>query len=481
MNKKLLAASLGLALAATLSVAAPATAAPDPGYVVTCTAPQLEYPHLSSYAREQLGKTTIKVGANLTCESVEPLIVQATVTLQTRWFGFLWLTAQPGVPVSKTVVPGVPQTWGRDALFAETPCVPGWYRASLSLFVETADGPVPVEGNGQLSPEKYLDCKRTHVSMVIDDTGSMGNIIGSVSASLGSLIQSQPEDEDSRWSLTTFKDNPTFVGTTDDRGQALNWVNALTASGGGDCPEDALGGISNGLNALGTDPDTDKQMVVATDASAHGGDVDGIIAAAQAAGVHVNVLLAGDCDFAAAATAAPAASAASSPASYPYEVSSQVVLKRIAEETGGKYFFIPGGSTEDYTAALDAIFAGITHPGEDTTPPTVKLSGVPATIWSPNHKMVDVTPTVTATDDQDPNPVVRFVGVQVSQPDDGQGDGNTADDVQITSNGRILVRAERSATEGDRTYTITYRATDASGNTGFGSATVVVPKSNSSH
>ncbi|HEX8096121.1 MAG TPA: hypothetical protein VF542_20035, partial [Jatrophihabitans sp.] len=265
------------------------------------------------------------------------------------------------------------------------------------------------------------------------------------------------------------------IGTTEDRDQALSWVNGLRASGGDDCPEDALGGISSGLNALGTDPDTDKQMIVATDASAHGGDVSGIIAAAQASGARVNVLLTGDCGMSALA-AAPAVTATSA---FGPPVSSQVVLRRIAEETGGKYFFIPGGSRADFTAALDAIFAGIADPGEDTQPPTVRLSGVPSTIWSPNHKMVEVTPTVTATDNEDPNPVVKLVGVEVSQPDDGQGDGNTSDDVQVTADGRVFVRAERSATDGARIYTITYRATDRSGNIGFGSATVLVPKDNS--
>jgi hypothetical protein len=90
--------------------------------------------------------------------------------------------------------------------------------------------------------------------------------------------------------------------------------------------------------------------------------------------------------------------------------------------------------------------------------------------------MVEVTPTVTATDNVDPKPVVELVGVQVDQAEDGQGDGHTADDVQISSDGRIFVRAERSATGGSRTYTITYRAKDAAGNTGFASATVIVPK-----
>jgi hypothetical protein len=436
-------------------------------------------PHISTFNYKNHGTIDIKAGARGQCEAgSDPVIVTAQVYLEKEILPFVWLPVAFGAPVSKSIN-GVAPFWGVGELFAVlAPCVPGTYRSVLTRDSELEGTGIHFHlGEDLVGRATPIDCKRSQVSMVIDDTGSMSSVIGSVSSSLGSFIQSRPDDEYTRWDLTTFKDSPNYVGTTEDRDQALSWVGALTASGGDDCPEDALGGISNGLAALSADPDTDKQMIVATDASAHGGDIDGIISAAQASGTHVNVLLAGDCGYPSAA----ATTATTSPATadYPYEVSSQVVLRRIAEETGGRYFFIPGGSTADYTAALNAIFAGIANPGEDAQPPTVTVSGVPSTIWSPNHKMVEVTPTVTATDNEDPSPVVHLVGVTVSQPDDGQGDGSTSNDIVVTSDGRVFVRAERSATEGARTYTITYRATDRSGNTGFGSATVVVPKDNS--
>jgi hypothetical protein len=492
MKTRLLAAAVALTFVATVSVAAPATAteavpatateaalatateAAPLASVVTCHWSDAEYPHISSFNLRRNGMIDIKTSAQGSCESsTDPLFVTADMTLEKQNFFGFWSTVATGASITKSIQ-GNPQIWRRGELFAVTPCVPGTYRGTLSRSVQAEGGIAVILGEEIVSPPKVIDCKPRQVSMVIDDTGSMGGVIGSVSSSLSSFIQSSPEDEYTRWSLTTFKDSPTTVGTTEDRDQALSWVDGLSASGGDDCPEEALGGISSGLSALGTDPDTDKQMIVATDASAHGGDVDGIIAAAQASGTHVNVLLTGDCGYPSAAAVMAATTTA-----YPYEVSSQVVLRRIANETGGKYFFIPGGSTSDFTAALNDIFASIANPGEDTQPPTVTLSGVPTVIWSPNHKMVEVTPTVTATDNEDPNPVVKLVGVEVSQPDDGQGDGNTSGDVQVTADGRIFVRAERSATEGARTYTITYRATDRSGNNGFGSATVVVPRSKS--
>jgi hypothetical protein len=466
-----LGAGIGLVVATLVGVApASATSA------ITCDFSSPDTPHISAFNYTRNGTVDIKAGAEGTCvPSADPIIITAQVTLEKQVLGIAWTQVAEGVPVSKNIQDNAAH-WRRDQLFVLlSPCVPGTYRAILSREAELVGLGLHVHfGPDLIGQEQTLTCKPRNVSMVIDDTGSMAGVIGSVSTSLGSFIQSRPEDEYTRWSLTTFKDSPTYVGTTEEQGQALSWVHALSASGGNDCPEDALGGISTGLNALGNDPNTDKQMIVATDASAHGGDINGIIAAAQASGTHVNVLLAGDCGYPSAAAAM-----ASTTASYPYEVSSQVVLRQIAEATGGRYFFLPGGTTADYTAALNAIFSSIANPGEDTQPPAVTLNGVPSTIWSPNHKMVEVTPTVTATDDQDPSPVVRFVGVQVSQPDDGQGDGNTSGDVEVTPDGHIFVRAERSATGGARSYTITYWATDQAGNTGFGSATVVIPKDNS--
>ena len=58
--------------------------------------------------------------------------------------------------------------------------------------------------------------------------------------------------------------------------------------------------------------------------------------------------------------------------------------------------------------------------------------------------------------------------------DNTVGDGNTTNDIQI-ENGNIFLRAERSGLGTGRVYTITYKATDASGNSAQDSATVTVP------
>jgi hypothetical protein len=456
----------------------PEAAAQDPSAmasVTSCTWLTPEYPHISSFNLRNSGAIDIKTSTQGECNpSTDPVSVTAQMWLEKQTLGIFWFTYATGVPITKSIQ-NTPRTWGRGELLAVGPCVPGTYRGRLTRTAQVAGGIAFLLGDDIVSPAVQIDCKPKRVAMVIDDTGSMGGVIGSVKSTLASYISSTPEDEYTSWSLTTFKDSPSFVGTTEDKAEALSLVSGLSASGGGDCPEDVLGGIISGLGVLGADPDISKQMLVATDASAQYGDVDGIIASARASGVRVNVLLTGDCGMSAAAAVAP--SVTSLGFSGP-PLSSQVVLQRIAAETGGLYFFIPGGTTADFTNALNQIFANIANPTPtDTEPPAVTLSVTPDILWSPNHKMIAITPTITATDNVDPNPHVELVGVTMTEPDDAQGDGHTMNDVQVTPDGEIFVRSERSGKGGSRVYTITFRATDAAGNTAFASADVVVPKS----
>ena len=102
------------------------------------------------------------------------------------------------------------------------------------------------------------------------------------------------------------------------------------------------------------------------------------------------------------------------------------------------------------------------------------LTADPTILWPPNHKMVEIEVEAVAIDNADPNPQVEFVEVQVNEPDDIQGSGNTQGDVEI-SDGRLFVRAERSGTGQRRVYSIIYKATDAAGNSTHETVEVVVP------
>ncbi len=104
---------------------------------------------------------------------------------------------------------------------------------------------------------------------------------------------------------------------------------------------------------------------------------------------------------------------------------------------------------------------------QDTVSPEITLSVSPDTLWPPNHKMVLITPVITATDNCDPNPVIELTSITMNEGDET--------DIQVDDNGDIWLRAERSGTGDGRIYTITYTATDVSGNSAFAGATVTVP------
>jgi hypothetical protein len=113
----------------------------------------------------------------------------------------------------------------------------------------------------------------------------------------------------------------------------------------------------------------------------------------------------------------------------------------------------------------------------DTTPPVItSLSTSAPSLWPPNHKMVAVTVTATATDNAGPV-TTRILSVTSNEPDNGQGDGDTANDIQITGPMTVKLRAERSGNGNGRIYTITVEAEDGAGNATTGVVTVVVPKS----
>jgi hypothetical protein len=116
----------------------------------------------------------------------------------------------------------------------------------------------------------------------------------------------------------------------------------------------------------------------------------------------------------------------------------------------------------------------------DVTPPRLTVVLSPTTLWPPNHELVPITATITVSDDFDPNPKVELVSIVSNEPDGGLGDGDTSNDIQGAAFGTddrsFLLRAERSGNGSGRIYTVTYRATDASGNSRLVILQVVVPK-----
>jgi hypothetical protein len=111
----------------------------------------------------------------------------------------------------------------------------------------------------------------------------------------------------------------------------------------------------------------------------------------------------------------------------------------------------------------------------DTTPPEINATATPNILWPPNHKYVEVHVTVTVYDICDPSPTLTFISITSNEPDNSIGDGNTANDIVIVNDFTFNLRAERSGPGSGRIYTITYKATDVSGNYVMANVTVEVP------
>jgi endo-1,4-beta-xylanase len=81
----------------------------------------------------------------------------------------------------------------------------------------------------------------------------------------------------------------------------------------------------------------------------------------------------------------------------------------------------------------------------------------------------------------DQNPAIRLVSIASNESASAPGSGSTSPDVQGAAFGtddrQFQLRAERSGQGSGRIYTITYEATDASGNATSGTVTVTVPRS----
>ncbi|MBM7565802.1 OmpL47-type beta-barrel domain-containing protein [Paenibacillus sacheonensis] len=112
--------------------------------------------------------------------------------------------------------------------------------------------------------------------------------------------------------------------------------------------------------------------------------------------------------------------------------------------------------------AVKSIGAGV-----DRTAPTLTVTLDKTSIWPANHKMVPVQATVNASDAESGVKSVILTSIACSDPNAG------ADDIQAqigTSAASFSLRAEK-----DRSYTVTYTATDNAGNETVVTSVVTVP------
>jgi hypothetical protein len=132
----------------------------------------------------------------------------------------------------------------------------------------------------------------------IDATGGMGSIIDAVKEQATQIVNARlgTDEEPSKYVLVPFNDPGVGpVTVTTDANTFINALNALSASGGGDCPEFSQAGMLEGLAA--TDEDSDLFMF--TDASSKDSALAGTVCSlATSKDIRIYPILFGSCSSA---------------------------------------------------------------------------------------------------------------------------------------------------------------------------------------
>jgi subtilisin family serine protease len=146
---------------------------------------------------------------------------------------------------------------------------------------------------------------------------------------------------------------------------------------------------------------------------------------------------------------------------------------RVLHKEGGK--FVDRTSTANCAEASDlSIFAIATvDPNAiDSEVPQLTVTLSPSSLSPANNKLVTIAATIDVQDNADPSPTITLVSITIGGSDKGQKED--IEDAAIGTDDRSFrLRAEKG--KSGRVYTITYRATDRSGNVTEVAREVVVP------
>jgi uncharacterized repeat protein (TIGR01451 family) len=116
----------------------------------------------------------------------------------------------------------------------------------------------------------------------------------------------------------------------------------------------------------------------------------------------------------------------------------------------------------------------------DNTVPVITVNGSVPSMWPPNHKYqtFQLTGFVTGASDNCGGVGISNVVIEKVTSDEienGNGDGNTVNDIVIAADCKsVQLRSEREGDGDGRVYTITFKVTDTHGNVGQATSKVVV-------
>ena len=129
-------------------------------------------------------------------------------------------------------------------------------------------------------------------------------------------------------------------------------------------------------------------------------------------------------------------------------------------------------------AAGNPSSCGFSVAVEDKEPPKVFCAVATPRLWPPNHDLVNVGLTASATDNC-AAPLPLTVRVWGDEDDEmPTGDGHFSPDARDIAAGTLRVRRERRGDADGRVYLSLESTSDASGNAGFACCTAVVPHGN---
>jgi len=132
------------------------------------------------------------------------------------------------------------------------------------------------------------------------------------------------------------------------------------------------------------------------------------------------------------------------------------------------------GPTCDFTVTVN-----------DVEPPVIIVNPTPVELWPPNHQYVtfNVTDLVLSARDLCDTSVnvddVVITSATSDEPENGNGDGNTSDDIIVFGDDcqSVRLRSERMGGGNGRVYTITFKVADTSGNVATATKKITVPHS----
>ncbi len=234
------------------------------------------------------------------------------------------------------------------------------------------------------------------LGFAIDTTGSMGGVIQSVKTEATSLVDSRidTKDEPRQYVLSPFNDpgvGPLTVSDNPEEFKAA--IAALSADGGGDCPEYSMTGQLAAVSAM----EEGGTLFAYTDADAKDAGLAGLVASvAKANRITVYEMMFGSCSgaFAAPATGRSAGRVGQEPApdsarpagkSAAGKLAAAAVDEenpyvKVARETGGQVFDLSYGDAGVITKLADAVVrsdtvdvlsqtAALTEAGSELTVP----------------------------------------------------------------------------------------------------------------